>query len=231
MSIDPGADPASHPAAEELERVTRNAHIFVRRGELEAAEKAIRRGLEISPENSELHELLGDALAAREDNERAAEAYKRAAALDSSNDSAETKYARLVLRMKGAAAGLTPDPLVSAPIAGKRKPSVAFAASLLWPGLGQWYNGEMSKAGLLAAAGALVFVLLLVTGQFDSLINVIGNTAVPASVSGGRPGGGSAASILWLLFLAVWGYAAVDAAAGVSRLTKSADASYTEPDF
>jgi tetratricopeptide (TPR) repeat protein len=225
------------PAAEEFQKLLRSAVVFLRRGDLESAERACRQAIEIGGEAPEALELLGDVLVERGQREAAMDAYRRAFTSNPSLASAETKYAKLVLAATEAArqAEELQTVLASAGEAARplgRSAALACLASAAWPGLGQWYNGETAKAAILAGAFGVVMVVLLLTGDFFRILTLLTLGFSPAA---GRVAPERVSLISWLLWGGAgcaWLYAVIDAWVRAHRPVRSPAASqYTEPDF
>ncbi|MCC6484287.1 MAG: tetratricopeptide repeat protein [Armatimonadetes bacterium] len=223
------------PEDEELQKLLRNANIYLRREDLDSAETNCRAAIDMARDNAEAYELLGDVLVKRGEAQEAAEAYH--AAMKKAADPArpETKYAKIVLSLSEAArhesdlqAAMETPPTKSA----QRSPVVGFLASMFWPGLGQWYNGENTKAVILASAYGAILLLLMVTGQLQALISVFVTLMVPVrthAAAATQPG--PFAVLLWGGAAAAWLYAVIDAPVRAGKAPKSPSSSYTEPDI
>lgn len=220
---------------EELQKLLRNAHVFLRRGDLDSAETNCRAAVDMDPRSAQAHELLGDVLLQRGDQQAAAESYHQAMTVAANPAVPETKYARVVLALSQSAqqeAAL--DTLTEAPPenAVRRSPVVAMLASMLWPGLGQWYNGENTKAIILASASGFVTLLLLITGQLQSLVSLFLMLLVPQRLqtpSHSQPG--LLGMLMWGGAAAAWLYSVVDAPVRAGKARKTPASSYTEPEF
>jgi tetratricopeptide (TPR) repeat protein len=133
---------------------------------LDAAAAGVRKLLELSPQSTTALELQGDILRAQGNPKAARDAYHQAMQAEPANADAERKYAELSLEVqhgvwdREALLAGNLDRFKGAP-----HKSVAGAAlrSLLWPGLGQLYNGDFELGTALALAGLalLIPVLLL----------------------------------------------------------------------
>ncbi len=224
------------PEGEEYRKLLRSAVVFLKRGDLDAAERACREALERSGGSGEALELLGDVLAERGDRDAAMETYRRAFAQDPSLASAETKYARLVLAATEAQREAQElDALLQAPARPRplgRSPGLACLASAAWPGLGQWYNGEPVKAAILAAAFGVVMLVLVATGD---LVRILALLTVGFSPGAVRVAPERVSALSWILWGgggAAWLYAVIDAWVRAGRSSRSPAAEkFTEPDF
>jgi tetratricopeptide (TPR) repeat protein len=203
------------PKREEIERLLRLAHIHQVRGERSKAKDLLQQALELDAENAGVWELLGDYQREAGDWQGAHDAYKKAHELDPSNAPVERKYAEAVLQLtrqqeqyqqweraiegKGAGDG----------IALPRNPGLAFLLSLLMPGVGQLYNGQFVKGGVILGIMVLGVVIFLATpGGSDFIYNLLAYLVNPARVRGGMSGLQLFAALM--MFLA-WVYAFIDA--------------------
>jgi tetratricopeptide (TPR) repeat protein len=174
--------------AERVDRLLTTAHVQRMRGNLEEARRACEEAVALDPECATALDMLGDLAAAREELEAAMKHYREAFRLDG-KPATEEKIALLALRIderkRGELSTGTRSP------SGSRKrlnPSLACALSMLFPGLGQLYNGEYRKA----AGFALLWVLLL-----PNLYAVFSALLSPLSGHGAKPVSG----MTWLLAL------------------------------
>ncbi len=226
----PGVDP------EAVERAVRNAGVFLRRGDLASAERECQSASALAPDDAAVHELYGDILLARGDREGARDRYKRAVELAPGASSPEMKYARLVLNL-GEEAWVSKRRQETLESPGSEKPepvrntTVPLLASALWPGLGQWYNGDNTKAIILASVYGFVMLVLLITGDLRRLLEWF--------LMGFSPGGAQQkaqqvsviAALLWGGAAMAWLYAVIDAGVKASQNTKKPKDPFTEPDF
>lgn len=221
-------------SAQAVERAVRNAAIFLRRGDISSAESECRAAADIAPNDPAVLELLGDILLARGDRAAARDSYKRATELSPGASSPETKYARLVLNLGEeefeAKRRQELDARRSGAASNSGSTVVATLASMLWPGLGQWYNGETTKAIILAVVYGLIVLVLLATGDLVRLMTLFfgHRTAQHGQVAGEQIS--VAAGLLWGGAAMAWLYAVIDAPLRASQKAKPKDP-YTEPDF
>lgn len=222
-----------HPVDDQFEKHIRNAYIFLRREDYDSAEKACRTAMQHEPAGSVAGlELLGDIYAARGDSQLAMETYRRCMEISPQTASPEEKYARLVLNLTSQPQS-TPnvDSLLEAASTATptgRNPSVAFLSSLFWPGLGQWYNGEITKAIILASAYGFSMLVLVVTGDLSRLIGAFVTVLAPMQASSVTRDPGLLSSMVWFVAFAVWLYGIIDAPTRAGK-NKKTDSSYTEP--
>jgi len=123
------------------------------RGQWRDAETTCRKALEISPKDVSALDMLAGILAELGKVDEAVSTIKSAMELSPGNAALETKYARLVLQKgeQSYMASLAQDMLEHPRkySAYKRKPSVALLGAILTPGLGQVYNQQFTKAGII----------------------------------------------------------------------------------
>lgn len=203
------------PKREEIERLLRLAHIHQVRGERSKAKELLQQALELDAENAGVWELLGDYQREAGDWQGAHDAYKKAHELNPSSAPIERKYAEAVLQLtrqqeqyqqwertlEGKGTGDT--------IALPRNPGLAFLLSLLMPGVGQLYNGQFVKGGVILGIMVLGVIIFLATpGGSDFIFNLLAYLVNPARARGGMSGLQLLAALM--MFLA-WVYAFIDA--------------------
>ncbi|MCS7209330.1 MAG: tetratricopeptide repeat protein [Fimbriimonadales bacterium] len=214
------------PKREEIERLLRLAHIHQVRGESIKAKELLQQALALDAENAGVWELLGDYQREAGDWQGAHDAYKKAHELAPDHASIERKYAEAVLQLtrqqeqyqqweralegKGTGSDLTLP----------RNPGLAFMLSLIMPGVGQLYNGQFLKGGIILATVVLSIVAILVVppGGDDFFHDLFAYLVNPARVRGGLSSVQIGAGVAVLV---AWFYAFIDAplsAAARSRL-------------
>lgn len=119
------------------EPILRDANILRRRERYRDAEARCREALQYVPADAAALELLGDILQGVARVDEALAAYKRAMEADPKRSSSEKKYGDLLMRQQ---TWPTMDPE-----AGPKLPSIAALLSALFPGIGQFYNGDLAK--------------------------------------------------------------------------------------
>ena len=139
--------------AEKAHRLLTTARVHQMRGNLEEAYSSCREAVALDPNNAAALEILGDLEAARGEFDQAIEHFRASFRADA-RPAVEEKIALMALRIDEKKRGGYDysDGLLDA---GDRKhvnPSLACAMSMLFPGLGQFYNGEYKKG--------MVFLLL-----------------------------------------------------------------------
>ncbi len=153
-------DPRESSVQERMEadRMLTAANIARRRNNFREAEQQCRQAVELVPSDAAALELYGDVLQATGRVDDAILAYKRAVEVDASRRTAEKKYGDLVLRQDRSIA-MIQDEFV---------PGNAYVAVLLsavFPGAGQFYNGQAIK-GLVTAAAFLVISYVIFYTRF-----------------------------------------------------------------
>lgn len=150
----------------ELERLMTAAHVHRHRGDYGQAVQAIRRVLDLEPDNPDAREFAADMLFAKGELEAAAEEYKRLFTEDRARTAAEEKYARAIVQI---AEGKRQKELLREMIehpAKFRTPArnPLYAAMLsLAPGFGHAYCGQVVKGAVLfvgAVAAWIIFITL-----------------------------------------------------------------------
>lgn len=201
------------------------------RGEHEKALEIAYEAVGIDHENWEAHELLGDLLVSVNRPEQALESYGRARELNRSRVALEDKIARAALKR---AARLSAVALSQAYLDGtaksdtvKRNPAYAALFSLLLPGLGQVYNGQLVKGMAMLFTFTLCFALSVLAVLRDFAARspgpqgILYGPRIDTSVILSALFTGVTA--IWVvLLLALWVYSVVDAAVRAGR-TLTAD--------
>lgn len=203
------------PKREEIERLLRLAHIHQVRGERSKAKELLQQALELDAENAGVWELLGDYQREANDWQGAHDAYKKAHELDPTNALIERKYAETVLQLtrqqeqyqqwERALEGKGTGDEIALP----RNPGLAFLLSLLMPGVGQLYNGQFVKGGIILGimiVGAIVF--LATPGGSDFIYNLLAYLVNPARVRGTMS---NLQLFTALMMFITWVYAFIDA--------------------
>lgn len=147
---------------EEVERLLVLANVQRMRNQFVEAEDTCRKALEITPGDAALKEMLADILQERGKPEDALDEYKSALELAPGKTSLETKYAKLVIDIaerkheKELAEDMLSNPHKYLVV--KRNVGFTFLLAAIFPGLGQLYNKEYVKAGVIAGVAALFII-------------------------------------------------------------------------
>ncbi len=212
------------PKRDEVERLLRQAHIAQMRGNKEEAQSLLQQALEILPDNPDVWEVLGDYRKSAGDIQGAHDAYKRAHELASQNASIERKYAEMVLALTRQQEQyqrwerLLEGKEASDTLLSRRNPGLAFLLSLLMPGVGQLYNGQFVKGGIILGIVLVGFTVFLLTpGASDFVYNLLAYLVNPARVRGGLSG--FQVMLAVILFL-TWFYAMIDAPLSAAALNR-----------
>lgn len=142
------------PKRDEADRLLGKANLLRMKGEFAEAGSLVQQAVELIPDYAPAWEMLGDLKMSSGDRAAAQEAYKQAHELDPKLVSSERKYAELVLAITNERLqqeewsrmleGSEGDLLQM-----KRNPGLAFLCSMCVPGVGQLYNGEFVKGGIV----------------------------------------------------------------------------------
>jgi tetratricopeptide (TPR) repeat protein len=202
------------------------------RGQRQDALEVAQQATSVDDASWEAHELVGDLLVELGRQELAMESYRRARELNASRAALEDKLARAALAR---AAREQAASMSQALLSGKgpaasavRKPGYAALASVIAPGLGQVYNGDLVKGFVLLILFMICFFLTAVSLRAQTSLSPL---SPQGSLYGPRIDVGSllaglfsGVSALWvILLLAVWVYAIADAAIRASRTGTSDD--------
>ena len=181
---DLGRSPAQEEEFERLvEEVARALHF----GKLDVAETGVQRLVKLAPDSTSAHELYGDVLWALRQTEVARSEYKRALELEPANADAERKFAELSLQE--GKKNWSVDALLAGDDgrfrgAAHKSPTGAALRSVLFPGLGQLYNGDFELGVGLAIAGLGMLMALLGAFVAPYAEMIIGSMAHKVTGSG-----------------------------------------------
>lgn len=158
-----------HPEQErEIERLTAAANLQRMRGQWTDAEDACRKALSIAPNDVVVREMLGDILHECGKLDLALSEYRTALDAAPGKASLETKYAKVTLeiaereRERAIAEDMLRNPRKYT--VRERSPVIALLWAVIVPGLGQFYNGDLIKAGVIFGS-FLLFVIAYATLQ------------------------------------------------------------------
>jgi len=157
------------PVSDEIQSRLRQARVMEQRGDAAGAEAVLAEILEKYPEHSEAVLLRATALESKGDIKEARDLLAGLIAAGKANVAAERKHAELVLKVAGR------EHLISAAMTGdfasmmnpegvKRNAGTAAFFSMLLPGFGQFYNGELVKGIIFAVAAVFCWIGLLMFG-------------------------------------------------------------------
>ena len=139
---------------EEKERLLRFSLLYLRRGEIKRAISTCQQILDACPEDPSALELMGDIKTMQGDLQEALSFYKRALEKNPSAGEVEKKLARTVLKISEEAGKFD---LKIPPV--KKFPLIAGLLSLVFAGLGQFYNGDISK-GIVGIIFGIIFIVI-----------------------------------------------------------------------
>lgn len=219
----------------ERDRLLTLANVQRMRGQSGEARRSIETALALSEGLSNralapIHELRGDFLLAENKWDEARTAYEQAHELDSERVSAEKKFAETTLRIaeaKAVAEGSTlgiesetfGDGAFGGGARGKRNPGLALIMSLVVPGFGQLFNGELVKGGICAGVFVLALAAIALSPDGQVLFAKIAAVFNPGSHAAERASDPLSPLLIVLLALAgiAWLYSVIDAAAGATK--------------
>ena len=186
---------------QEVHRLMTLAHLQRMRGQIRDAEDTCRKALEMSPQDVKVREELGDILYEESKLDMALAEYRAALTISPGAESLEKKFAKVTLEIGEAehAKQLAEDMFRNPRKHGvrPRNPVVAVISSIV-PGLGQLYNGQVIKAGIIFGAVLLLTIALATlqhyprgiqtTAEFfyftDPLVMILGILAAMAYIYG-----------------------------------------------
>lgn len=210
MTLDGDLD----PKREEAERLLRQANLQKMRGQHSEASESLKQAIELNPEHAPSWELLGDMHRQAGDRDAAQEAYKHAHELDPKLVSAERKYAEIVLQIaqeqqqremwQQAMENPQNDLLVP-----KRNPGLAFLLSMCMPGVGQLYNGDFVKGGIVIGIWLIGWIFIFASSEGSAFMSNF--LRVLFSTSGARGGLSSFLTLTLVTVSLVHLYAMIDA--------------------
>jgi tetratricopeptide (TPR) repeat protein len=206
-------------AQEQVARLLREANVYRIRQQWDLAEAKCREALALMPEDAGTIEMIADLLRAQDKLPEASDQYRRAMALAPERTIVEKKYAEVALelaerkRLRDLAQLALENPQALRQPRKKRNVTMALFSSLLFPGLGQFYNaGGFDLKGAILAGVALLCLLLGLKGLVALALGSMG-ARVPVGESGSAAFG--------LLLVIVWVYAIGDAVAQAGKSSGS----------
>jgi tetratricopeptide (TPR) repeat protein len=199
------------------------------RNQREQALKLLQEAIGLDDADPEAYELKGDILLDLKRGEEAMACFKRARELHPDRPALEDKIARAALQR---AARQRTIEMSQAILEGrvkptsKKSPSYAALLSLLIPGLGQIYNGEMMKGLALILAFVFLFALAVLAVLREMAASPFGGMGYgQPTTSGAVMSALSSGStvLVTILLAAVWIYAIAEAALYAGRTMTSDD--------
>ncbi len=200
------------------------------RGQRQEALELSQQAISLDDGGWEAHELAGDLLVELGRAELALEEYRRARQLNASRAALEDKLARAALaKATRDQVATISEELLSGRAAASfppRKPAFAALMSLIVPGLGQLYNGEVIKGFVLLALFMMSFALVGMSLKGQIPVTIF---SPQGSLYGPQIDFGAIVSALFsgvtavwvILLLLVWIYSIADAAIRASRSARS----------
>lgn len=211
---------------EHVERLLTKANALRARGDNLKAESTCREALALAPEDPGVLELLGDLLLAAGKPTEAQELFRKAFARRPERGVLEEKIALAALKsdasLRAAQKRLQQGENPQLDDRKPRNPVLAFFLSSLLPGMGQMYNGDYWKGGVLFLAALFTFGVLFysVTGLLAAAAHVRHESTLTALSDAMQ--NWSTVHLLWVLvnclaFMGVWGYSLIEAPVHASR--------------
>ncbi|GAB4458229.1 MAG: hypothetical protein OHK0029_19220 [Armatimonadaceae bacterium] len=218
------------PIAREVERdrLMTQAGVFRARGQVTDARETLEKALVLSEggkprDIAAIQEQIGDLLMIEEDLEGAKDAYAEAFKTDPSRATAEKKYGTTQIAISDREAEkrlgqriLQDDSLADiissgglTGHSGKRNAGLAMFLSVIVPGFGQIYNGQMAKGFILLGVFVTALLIISLSPDKDALYKTIAATFA-LKPTRGEP----VPAMLWgvaLVGFITWLYAIVDA--------------------
>ena len=155
------------PIQEEIQTAVRKAEVLKRRGDEKGAALAIAEVAEKYPEHPGALELKADSLVAQGKLTEARDLLAQIIQNNPGRLATERKHAELVLRVAEKDMLLLPDADFSAlmnPAGAKRRAGSSSFFSLVLPGFGQIFNGELTKGVILAATSVILWIAMFTLG-------------------------------------------------------------------
>ena len=201
-----GRSPAEQ---EEFQRLSEEVARALHFGKLQQAEAGAQRLMELAPNSTTARELFGDVQWALRKTEVARQAYRRAMELEPANADAERKYAELSLQEgqnRWAVEAILAGDEGHFRGAAHKSPGGAALRSVLFPGLGQLYNGDFDLGVILAGVGLGLFMGLLALFLAPLTGTVLGSFFPRAQIAGGPGfwGWASLVGYLGVYFYSIW---------------------------
>jgi hypothetical protein len=210
----------------ERDRLLSLANVQRMRAQIVPARATLQQALQVAqglpgPQVAPVHELIGDLWAAEERWALAATAYEQAHLLDPARATAERKFGEMTIRVADekallalGAGGLSADSFIpTSGRQGRRNPALALLGSLILPGFGQFYNGQLIKGAVCLGLLMVAIVLVTLTPDVASLRCAFqpSHTCHNITIS----------PVTWFslaLTVGVWLYSLIDAPVSASRI-------------
>ncbi len=163
------------PTPEEVAMVDallREAQLAKIRGQRDAFEAKLAEASAIAPDDSGVHEAMGDAHADARRMIAAKESYQRAVKANPKNVSAEKKLAELVFRELQA--GLMASGYFANQSEAMTSPTKAKVFNAILPGFGHVLLGETTRGAIIIGLWVLMVVLSFALGGVSSLLGAVG---------------------------------------------------------
>ena len=170
----PLPDPEELKRKDKVDQLLSRANYHRIRQEFDQMDQICRQILELDPDNALAMEWVTDAIYERGDLQTAAAEYKKLVEAGISKDSAETKYAKIMLelaeqeRQKALVQEMLDNPAKFA--RPERSPLIALLLSLVAPGFGHLYLGELIKGGIILGVTFISYIALALSPGTGELL-------------------------------------------------------------
>lgn len=206
----------------EIEALLAEMAVRIDTGKLSEVEPRLAKAKAISANHPGVLEIEGDYYLAKGQKSRAVTCYRQSLDIDPTNSLVEEKYATCLF--------LNNQPMLQAKLGGnldfddpysipmKRQPWASALFSVLYPSLGQLFNGDWLKGIIIfAAAGILfkmnsnvVYAALLKNNPAKSIFSSIDAQTVSTTLNTLFTG---TSLLITIIYILIWGYSIYDAAA------------------
>ncbi|MBS1708072.1 MAG: hypothetical protein JSS65_05045 [Armatimonadetes bacterium] len=164
--------PTTPEAAEDAERILRQANLARVRGDNSMADKLLQEAMSVAPGSVAVLEAVGDDYVHRKQWRKAFEVYEMAHKAEPTNISVERKYGEMVLKVK-----LAVDPFMmsASDVGTMASGKAAMLLSVFLPGVGQMVLGHYVKGGVMLGGWVLGWLgFLSDPSGFKGLMTMIG---------------------------------------------------------
>jgi TM2 domain-containing membrane protein YozV len=158
------------PVADEIDAARRQAHVYQSRGDRESASKIIDAVIAKYPDHPDAQEALADNLISAGELNKAKDVLAEIVRTNPGRIETERKHARLVLKLEernlSASLLMGEGDFASLmnPAGVKRSAGTAAILSLLAPGFGQIYNGQLVRGIVLLLVAVVLWTLMFTIG-------------------------------------------------------------------
>ena len=167
-----GLTPTTPEAAEEAEKILRQANLARVRGDNTMADRLLQEAMSVAPGSVAVLEAVGDDYVHRKQWRKAFEVYEIAHKTDPTNVAVERKFGEMVLKVKLA---VDPFAMNQRDVGTMASGKAAMLLSVFLPGVGQMVLGSYVKGGFMLGGWAIGWLVFLADPQgFKGLMTMIG---------------------------------------------------------